>query len=227
MFLPVGRWDGKYAHGHDCWMVTFTVDVSDGYTVPKVTLNPSADKTIYVGEVVDAPAVSVTDAQGTAIDKSKYTMEWTSFAPDVCKVDAATGKIEGVSAGDKVKIQLKVSGDGFEDVFAYLLVSVDDPAKYRVKAPKSGVTYSPMTPLFNQNKTLAVTLGGWSFTDRQTAPVSKEGLTYGENNKWAGSLFKASGLTHIGEFLLSLPYQSEPTCLNAGKSTVLMLPNDG
>lgn len=172
--------------------VTFTVEVSGSYTVPTVTLNPSTDKTIYVGDVVDAPAVSVTDAQGTAIDKSKYTMEWTSFAPDVCKVDARTGKIEGVSTGDKVKIQLKVSGNGFEDVFAYLLVSVDDPAKYRVKAPKSGVTYSPMTPFFNGDKTLAVTLGGWSFTDRDTAPVSKEGLTYGDKNKWADDSSKAT-----------------------------------
>lgn len=190
--------------------VTFTVDVSDGYKVPKVSLNPSADKTIYVGEVVDAPAVSVTDAQGTAIDKSKYTMEWTSFAPDVCKVDAATGKIEGVSAGDKVKIQLKVSGNGFEDVFAYLLVSVDDPAKYRVKAPGSGVTYSPMTPLFNQNKTLAVTLGGWSFTDRDTAPVSKEGLTYGTNNKWADDSSKATWVIKGFDY-----YLPGLTCQNA------------
>lgn len=190
--------------------VTFTVDVSDGYKVPKVTLNPSADKTIYVGKVVDAPAVSVTDAQGTAIDKSKYIMEWTSFAPDVCKVDATTGKIEGVSAGDKVKIQLKVSGDGFEDVFAYLLVSVDDPAKYRVKAPGSGVTYSPMTPLFNQNKTLAVTLGGWSFTDRPKAPVSKEGLTYGTNNKWADDSSKATWVIKGFDY-----YLPGLTCQNA------------
>lgn len=190
--------------------VTFTVDVSDGYKVPKVTLNPSADKTIYVGEVVDAPAVSVTDAQGTAIDKSKYTMEWTSFAPDVCKVDATTGKIEGVSAGDKLKIQLKVSGDGFEDVFAYLLVSVDDPAKYRVKAPGSGVTYSPMTPLFNQNKTLAVTLGGWSFTDRPKAPVSKEGLTYGDKNKWADDSSKATWVIKGFDY-----YLPGLTCQNA------------
>lgn len=190
--------------------VTFTVDVSDGYKVPKVTLNPSADKTIYVGEVVDAPAVSVTDAQGTAIDKSKYIMEWTSFAPDVCKVDATTGKIEGVSAGDKVKIQLKVSGDGFEDVFAYLLVSVDDPAKYRVKAPGSGVTYSPMTPLFNQNKTLAVTLGGWSFTDRPKAPVSKEGLTYGDKNKWADDSSKATWVIKGFDY-----YLPGLTCQNA------------
>lgn len=190
--------------------VTFTVDVSDGYKVPKVTLNPSADKTIYVGEVVDAPAVSVTDAQGTAIDKSKYTMEWTSFAPDVCKVDATTGKIEGVSAGDKLKIQLKVSGDGFEDVFAYLLVSVDDPAKYRVKAPGSGVTYSPMTPLFNQNKTLAVTLGGWSFTDRDTAPVSKEGLTYGDKNKWTDDSSKATWVIKGFDY-----YLPGLTCQNA------------
>lgn len=190
--------------------VTFTVDVKAAYAVPVVTLNPSAAKTIYVGEVVDAPAVSVTDAQGTAIDKSKYTMEWTSFAPDVCKVDATTGKIEGVSAGDKVKIQLKVSGNGFEDVFAYLLVSVDDPAKYRVKAPGSGMTYSPMTPFFNQNKTLAVTLGGWSFTNRSEAPVSKEGLTYGDNNKWAKDSSKATWVIKGFDY-----YLPGLTCQNA------------
>lgn len=190
--------------------VTFTVDVSGSYTVPTVTLNPSTDKTIYVGDVVDAPAVSVTDAQGTAIDKSKYTMEWTSFAPDVCKVDATTGKIEGVSAGDKLKIQLKVSGDSFEDVFKYLLVSVDDPAKYRVKAPKSGVTYSPMTPFFNGDKTLAVTLGGWSFTDRPKAPVSKEGLTYGTNNKWADDSSKATWVIKGFDY-----YLPGLTCQNA------------
>lgn len=189
--------------------VTFTVDVNS-YTVPKVTLDPSTDKTIYVGQVVDAPAVSVTDAQDTAIDKSKYTMEWTSFAPDVCKVDATTGKIEGVSAGDKVKIQLKVSGNGFEDVFAYLLVSVDDPAKYRVKAPGSGMTYSPMTPFFNQNKTLAVTLGGWSFTNRSEAPVSKEGLIYGDNNKWAKDSSKATWVIKGFDY-----YLPGLTCQNA------------
>lgn len=200
----------NYADEYDApEAVTFTVDVNS-YTVPKVTLDPSTDKTIYVGQVVDAPAVSVTDAQDTAIDKSKYTMEWTSFAPDVCKVDATTGKIEGVSAGDKVKIQLKVSGNGFEDVFAYLLVSVDDPAKYRVKAPGSGMTYSPMTPFFNQNKTLAVTLGGWSFTDRKPAPVSKEGLTYGTDNKWADDSSKATWVIKGFDY-----YLPGLTCQNA------------
>lgn len=188
--------------------VTFTVEVSGSYTVPTVILNPSTDKTIYVGDVVDVPAVSVTDASDTAIDN--YTMEWTSFAPDVCKVDAATGKIEGVSAGDKVKIQLRVSGDGFEDVFKYVLVSVDDPAKYRVKAPKSGVTYSPMTPFFNGDNTLAVTLGGWSFTDRDTAPVSKEGLTYGDKNKWADDSSKATWVIKGFDY-----YLPGLTCQNA------------
>lgn len=201
--------------------VTFTVDVNS-YTVPKVTLDPSTDKTIYVGQVVDAPAVSVTDAQDTAIDKSKYTMEWTSFAPDVCKVDATTGKIEGVSAGDKVKIQLKVSGNGFEDVFAYLLVSVDDPAKYRVKAPGSGMTYSPMTTFFNQNKTLAVTLGGWSFTNRSEAPVSKEGLTYGDNNKWAKDSSKATWVIKGFDY-----YLPGLTCQNARQEDgACPLPNE-
>lgn len=189
--------------------VTFTVYVKASYAVPVVTLNPSAAKTIYVGEVVDAPAVSVTES-GTAIDNSKYTMEWTSFAPDVCKVDATTGKIEGVSAGDNVKIQVAVSGDGFEDVFSYILVSVDDPAKYRVKATGSGEKYSPMTPLFNQNKTLAVTLGGWSFTNRSEAPVSKEGLTYGDNNKWAKDSSKATWVIKGFDY-----YLPGLTCQNA------------
>lgn len=188
--------------------VTFTVDVKDSYTVPTVILDPY-NMTIYVGKVVEAPAVSVTDAQGTAIDN--YTMEWTSFAPDVCKVDATTGKIEGVSAGDKVKIQLKVSGEGYEDVFAYVLVSVDDPAKYRVKAPGSGEKYSPMTPLFNQNKTLAVTLGGWIFTDRtKDVPVSKEGLTYGDKNKWADDSSKATWVIKGFDY-----YLPGLTCQNA------------
>lgn len=190
--------------------VTFTVDVSGTYTVPTVKLDPSTSKTIYVGEVVDAPAVSVTDASGTAIDKSKYTLEWTSFAPDVCKVDATTGKIEGVSAGDKVKIQLKVSGDRYEDVFAYVLVSVDDPAKYRVKAPNLGVEYSPTKPLFNGDKTLAVTLGGWIFTNRDTAPVSSEGLTYGTKNKWADDSSKATWVIKGFDY-----YLPGLTCQNA------------
>lgn len=188
--------------------VTFTVDVKDSYTVPKVILDPSTDKTIYVGEMVDAPAVSVTDAQGTAIDN--YTKEWTSFAPDVCKVDVATGKIEGVSAGDKVKIQLKVSGDSFEDVFAYVLVSVDDPAKYRVKAPGLGEEYSPTKPLFNGDKTLAVTLGGWIFTNRDKAPVSDEGLTYGTNNKWPDDSSKATWVIKGFDY-----YLPGLTCQNA------------
>ena len=86
----------------------------------------------------------------------------------------------------------------------------DDPAKYRVKAPGSGVTYSPMTPLFNQNKTLAVTLGGWSFTDRPKAPVSKEGLTYGTNNKWADDSSKATWVIKGFDY-----YLPGLTCQNA------------
>ena len=86
----------------------------------------------------------------------------------------------------------------------------DDPAKYRVKAPGSGETYSPMTPLFNQNKTLAVTLGGWSFTDRPKAPVSKEGLTYGDKNKWADDSSKATWVIKGFDY-----YLPGLTCQNA------------
>lgn len=86
----------------------------------------------------------------------------------------------------------------------------DDPAKYCVKAPGSGVTYSPMTPFFNQNKTLAVTLGGWSFTDRPKAPVSSEGLTYGDKNKWADDSSKATWVIKGFDY-----YLPGLTCQNA------------
>lgn len=86
----------------------------------------------------------------------------------------------------------------------------DDPAKYRVKAPGSGVTYSPMTPFFNGDKTLAVTLGGWIFTDRDTAPVSKEGLTYGDKNKWADDSSKATWVIKGFDY-----YLPGLTCQNA------------
>lgn len=86
----------------------------------------------------------------------------------------------------------------------------DDPAKYRVKAPGSGEKYSPMTPLFNGDKTLAVTLGGWSFTDRDTAPVSKEGLTYGDKNKWADDSSKATWVIKGFDY-----YLPGLTCQNA------------
>lgn len=86
----------------------------------------------------------------------------------------------------------------------------DDPAKYRVKAPGSGVTYSPMTPFFNGDKTLAVTLGGWIFTNRDTAPVSKEGLTYGDKNKWADDSSKATWVIKGFDY-----YLPGLTCQNA------------
>ena len=79
-----------------------------------------------------------------------------------------------------------------------------------MKAPGSGVKYSPMTPLFNQNKTLAVTLGGWSFTDRPKAPVSKEGLTYGDKNKWADDSSKATWVIKGFDY-----YLPGLTCQNA------------
>lgn len=89
-------------------------------------------------------------------------------------------------------------------------VSVDDPAKYRVKAPGSGVTYSPMIPFFNGDKTLAVTLGGWIFTNRDKAPVSSEGLTYGKNNKWADDSSKATWVIKGFDY-----YLPGLTCQNA------------
>lgn len=139
--------------------ITFTLDVNANYIRPVVKLNPVCVN-MYTGTREDAPDVTITDYNtGKVIDESSYKVSWTTFTPGICKVDA-NGNIEAVSEGDG-EVRVTVTGDNMESTTAFLKVLVDDPAMYRVKS--NGETYGNQATMWNQDKTLSVTLGGWMF----------------------------------------------------------------
>ena len=145
--------------------ISFTLDVNANYIRPVVNLNPESVN-MYTGAREDAPDVTITK-YGTSevIDEGTYTVSWTTFTPGICKVDA-NGNIEAVSEGDG-KIRVVVKGENMESTTAFLKVLVDDPAMYRVKSDKN-VKYGNHTTMWNQDKTLSVTLGGWMFPNDGT-----------------------------------------------------------
>ena len=139
--------------------ITFTLDVNANYIRPVVNLNP-VSVNMYTGTREDAPDVTITDYNtGKVIDESSYKVSWTTFTPGICKVDA-NGNIEAVSEGDG-KIRVTIKGDKMESTTAFVTVYVDDPALYRVKS--NGESYGNQATMWNQAKTLSVTLGGWMF----------------------------------------------------------------
>ena len=168
--------------------ISFTLDVKDDYIRPVVKVNPvSID--MYTGTRVSSPDVTVTNYNGGAvIDETSYTISWTTFTPGICKVDD-NGNIEAVSEGDG-KIRVTIKGDKMESTTAFLKVLVDDPAMYRVKS--NGETYGNQATMWNQDKTLSVTLGGWMFPNDgipdsnildQTAK-NPEKLSKGKGYQW-------------------------------------------
>lgn len=143
--------------------ITFTLDVKANYIRPVVKLNP-VSVNMYTGTREDAPDVTITDYNtGKVIDASTYKVSWTTFTPGICKVDA-NGNIEAVSEGDG-EVRVTVTGDNMESTTAFLKVLVDDPAMFRVKGTG---TYGNQTRMWNQAKTLSVTLGGWMFPNDGT-----------------------------------------------------------
>lgn len=144
--------------------ITFTLDVNANYIRPVVNLNP-VSVNMYTGTREDAPDVTITDYNtGKVIDESSYKVSWTTFTPGICKVDA-NDNIEAVSEGDG-KIRVTIKGDKMESTTAFVTVYVDDPALYRVKS--NGESYGNQATMWNQAKTLSVTLGGWMFPNDGT-----------------------------------------------------------
>lgn len=174
--------------------ISFTLDVKENYIRPVVNLNPESVN-MYTGTREDAPDVTITK-YGTSevIDESSYTISWTTFTPGICKVDD-NGNIEAVSEGDG-KIRVVVKGENMESTTAFLKVLVDDPAMYRVKSDKN-VKYGNHTTMWNQNKTLSVTLGGWMFPNDGTPdtkildPNKKDPEKLSNDNKWDTTSAKA------------------------------------
>ena len=144
--------------------ITFNLDVNSKYQVITVTPDPASIK-MYAGTTQAVPDLTV-KTETTTLDDTGYNVSWFSTSPGVVKVDATTGKIEAVSEGT-ANIRVVVTGDNLESTTALITIDVDDPAVYRVKSDKK-VKYGNHTTMWNQDKTLSVTLGGWMFPNDGT-----------------------------------------------------------
>lgn len=168
--------------------ITFKINVSASYIIPKVDFNP-ANVTMYTGTTEGAPDVLVTTDGTNKIDENKYTTKWVSFTPSFVKVDMTTGNLEAVNEGTG-SVRVTVKGDNLETTTAFLTVYVDDPALYRAKEKENDgtdVTYGNQKIMWNQDKTMEVTLGGWMFPTVKvdTPNYSDEGLS--STYQWANT----------------------------------------
>lgn len=137
--------------------ITFTLNVNSKYQTISVDPDPKNIQ-MYAGTTHDAPDLTVTKGT-TTLGDTEYYVTWFSTSPGVVKVDATTGKIEAVSEGT-ANIRVVVTGGNLESTTALITVEVDDPAVYRVHANEE---YKSQKTMWNQDKNLSVTLGGWLF----------------------------------------------------------------
>lgn len=137
--------------------ISFNLDINSTHQVIAVTPDPASIK-MYAGTTRVAPDLTVTNENATLAD-TEYNTSWFSTSPGVVKVDAKTGKIEAVSEGT-ANIRVVVTGENLESTTALISVEVDDPAVYRVHANEE---YKSQKTMWNQDKNLSVTLGGWLF----------------------------------------------------------------
>ena len=162
--------------------ISFNVDVKASYIRPVITFNPETIQ-MYTGTTEGAPDVIVTDGKDELA--KTYSLKWISFTPSFVKVDEESGKLEAVNEGNG-SVRVTVKGENLETMTAFLTVYVDDPAVYRAKDKDNNgeaVTYGNLKQMWNQDRTISVTLGGWMFPNDVT-----EGLSYdsgeGLQKKW-------------------------------------------
>ena len=142
--------------------ITFTLNVNSKYQTISVDPDPKNIQ-MYAGTTHDAPDLTVTKGT-TTLGDTEYYVTWFSTSPGVVKVDATTGKIEAVSEGT-ANIRVVVTGENLESTTALITIDVDGPAVYRVHANEE---YKSQKTMWNQDKNLFVTLGGWLFPNAVT-----------------------------------------------------------
>ena len=181
--------------------ISFTVNVGD-FTRPTVTVDPST-MTMYTGTFEGAADVIVMDENKKIITDDQYKLVWISSSPGVVKVDE-NGNLEAVSEGS-AEVRAFVTGDNLESKSALLKVYVDDPALYRAKKTDNDgkvVKYGNQRVMWNQDKTMSVSLGGWMFPNDGTGKVTgttDEALS--SENKWdddaSQAKWKLTGFDHV------------------------------
>lgn len=143
--------------------ISFNLDIKSTYQVITVTPDPTSIK-MYAGTTRVAPDLTVVTNENATLADTEYETSWFSTSPGVVKVDAKTGKIEAVSEGT-ANIRVVVTGDNLESTTALITIDVDAPAVYRVHANEE---YKSQKTMWNQDKNLFVTLGGWLFPNAVT-----------------------------------------------------------
>lgn len=180
--------------------ISFSVDVKDSYIRPVVIIAPSS-MTMYVGTREDAADVTVTNGTDIIPDNT-YKLAWRSFTPGIVKVDE-NGNLEAVSEGNG-SVRVTVVGDNLESMTAFLKVYVDDPALYRAKQKdndNNDVKYGNQRVMWNQDKTMSVSLGGWMFPNevKVTNGTTTEALS--KNSAWditaSQAKWKLTGFDHV------------------------------
>lgn len=155
--------------------ITFTLDVKETYRRVNIALDPE-EIDLYTGTSDGAPDVTVTYADGdksVVPDSEIADITWSTNNESFARINAETGHIEAVSEGEALGRCLVV-GNNIESTTKFFVIKVDDPAKYRVK---KGGEYKNQTVMWNQDKTLSVTLGGWMFPKNIESTIySSEGL---------------------------------------------------
>ena len=180
--------------------ISFTVKVSKNFTTPTVLVDPSS-MTMYTGSREEAADVTVMDGKDI-MTEDKYKLQWISFTPGVVKVDE-NGNLEAVSEGTGL-VHVVVTGDGLESMSTLLKVFVDDPVLYRVKKTDNAgntVTYGNQRVMWNQDKTMSVSLGGWMFPNDVTTniDITEEGLksSYAWDNNASQPRWKITGFDNV------------------------------
>lgn len=180
--------------------ISFTVVVNSTFIRPTVTVDPST-MTMYTGTRESAADVTVMNGKDIIPDNG-YKLAWRSFTPRIVKVDA-DGNIEAVSEGNG-DIRVSVYGENLETMTAFLKVYVDDPALYRAKTTDNDgkeVKYGNQRVMWNQDKTMSVSLGGWMFPNDVTTSnyITDEGLksSYAWDNEASLAKWKLTGFDHF------------------------------
>ena len=182
--------------------ISFTVNVGN-FTRPTVIVDPSS-MTMYTGSREEAADVTVMNGKDI-MTEDKYKLQWISFTPGVVKVDE-NGNLEAVSEGTGL-VHVVVTGDGLESMSTLLKVFVDDPALYRVKKTDNAgnsVKYGNQRIMWNQDKTMSVSLGGWMFPNevKVTNGTTTEALS--KTNAWDNDASQAKWkLTGFDNVVLS------------------------
>lgn len=180
--------------------ISFTVNVGN-FTRPTVIVDPSR-MTMYTGTFEGAADVTVMDDNNKIIPDNQYSLRWISFSPGIVKVDE-NGNLEAVSEGT-ADVRAFVTGDNLESMSALLKVYVDDPALYRAKKTDNdgkAVKYGNQRVMWNQDKTMSVSLGGWMFPNevKVTNGTTTEALS--NKNAWANDAsqakWKLTGFDHV------------------------------